>query len=130
MGLDNGIMVKKTNKIAKFFNKKKYSYYDYDGVCEIEIAYWRKCWNIRNQILNILDVTKDNDSHAEISIPKMKEIIRFLKSLNEKNWEDYGYSIWSWDEQKKSIKYQIKRLKRLLLIMKFYDVEVYFYDSW
>jgi hypothetical protein len=130
MGLDNGINIKRTDRIAKYFNEKLYPHFYYVNDCDIEIAYWRKCWNIRNAILDILDVTEDNDSHTEISIPQMKEIIKFLKSLNENNWEENGYSIWTWEESKKHIKFQIKKLKRLIKLMKRYDIEVYFYDSW
>ena len=42
MGLDNGLVIRKRNqKVSK------------------EIAYWRKCWNVRRDILDIINSTEE-----------------------------------------------------------------------
>ena len=128
MGLDNGIMIKKNRKIEKKF-QDKYDYYAYAD--SYEIVYWRKCWNLRAAVQSITGVYFDN---ADVRLKKedIEDLIEFLGKLNEKNWESYGYSIWSWEEYEDNIQKNIEDLKYLLKYMKKYpkEVEVWFYDSY
>lgn len=133
MGLDNGILVTKDSVTNKIAQKLLSRYIDeYSPNC-YEITYWRKCWNIRRELINILnfDGSTPNDCDYPItSIDQVNQIIDYLKSLNEKTWNDDD-SIWSWEEIEYSIKKQIRALKTLKLAMLFdKNIEAYFYDSY
>lgn len=131
MGLDNGIMVRRNeasmgayNKLACFEDS-----WDTNHEWDFEICYWRKCWNIRHLIFNILNESSDNYEY-HIYREDIPKIIDILKSLNDKNWTDNGSSIWTYQEQKPHIKQHIKNLKKIYKLMKEYDLDVYFYDSY
>ena len=130
MGLDNGIVVKKSRLADKIFKDEKRFYY-FTIAQEYEITYWRKCWNIRTAVRDITGVFFDNDAQIALSIDDITKLIKYLKNLNKDNWEDGGYSIWTWEEYKDKIKQDIKNLKYLLRYMKKYpELEVWFYDSY
>lgn len=131
MGLDNGICVQRNEKSMKAYNKLKRFDDDWNKKynLDFEIAYWRKCWNIRHIILECLVVNEDS-CEALINRKDIPAIIMALKSLNAENWEYYGSSIWSWGEQKPFIRKYIKNLQYLYKIMDKYDLDVYFYDSY
>lgn len=97
---------------------------------DFQICYFRKCWNIRNGILSILDDDFSDQYEYPVGAEDINKIITFLKSLNNNNWERNGYSIWSWDEYKKNVKHSIKNLKMLRKLMKKYNLEVVFIDSY
>ena len=101
---------------------KKYGY-------DFEICYWRKCWNIRSLIFGCIG-SCDNDGEVPIKREDIPKIIDILKSLNSKNWEDEGGSIWTYEEQKPHIKQQIKDLKKVYRLMGKHNLDVYFYDSY
>jgi hypothetical protein len=140
MGLDNGIHLKTKNKIdlndweitpdyvkIEFdeFSTKEYNdgyYYD--------ICYWRKCWNIRHIILNI--VGKENDGGIyEIDKPsQIQNIINEIIILLE-NMEEWEQSIWTAKEMIPHLAQDIVNLSWL----KKYKVEhpeakIIFYDSY
>ena len=133
MGLDNGICVRRTqetNKIAelKVFNDE----WDKDLERDFEICYYRKCWNIRYDILGILDSPIDYEFN--ISKDQIDQIIELFQSYNADNFEDNGSCIWEWDDEEwpysEKIKQDIECLKLLRQLMDRYELEVYFYDSW
>ena len=67
MGLDNGLVIRKRDqKVSK------------------EIAYWRKCWNVRGDILDIIDSTEEKYCY-EISPNQLLQIVKILSKYNEKN---------------------------------------------
>ena len=58
MGLDNGIMIKikDTNKLnPNIFKELYFTNYGSREEFLYEILYWRKCWNIRDVIMNHLE---------------------------------------------------------------------------
>ena len=60
MGLDNGLVIRKRNqKVSK------------------EIAYWRKCWNVRRDILDIIDSTEEKYCYAV----SPDQLLHFVKIL-------------------------------------------------
>lgn len=128
VGLDNYIIVKSWQDIQEF---AKYPLLERDDIYEYDICYWRKCWNIRNIILNnIEDQDKEKEEYL-LSQNDIQIIIGILKSFNKDNWNDNGGSIWDWDRyRKKRLRENIKKLKHLLKMMKKYDFEVYFIDSY
>lgn len=96
---------------------------------DFEICYWRKCYNIRSLIFDCIG-SCDNDGEVPVKREDIPKIIDTLKSLNSKNWEYEGGSIWTYKEQKPRIKQQIKDLKKVYRLMGKYDLDVYFYDSY
>lgn len=134
MGLDNGVCVRRTESSNKIKELKKFEHiWDTEHKYDFEICYWRKCWNVRGEILHALGAYSDNDYEAPISLLTIDSVIKALKSFNAENWDDNGPggSIWTWEEQKPHIKRHIRNLKYIKRLMKKYpNLEVYFYDSY
>ena len=133
MGLDNGIEIRRKDNLpncALCFEedwRKKHGY-------DLEVAYWRKCWNVRYVIFDVLHRGEDNDSVIDITREEVLEIIRRLEDdfhyfdfLND----DYGGCFWEWNVFRKIQKRNIKNLKKLAKMMKRHpEIEAYFYDSY
>ena len=133
MGLDNGICIKRNEYSNKIKILSKYAEsYDTQKIYDFEICYWRKCWNVRRDIFQVINAEEDSMYRFNLDIYDIKEILKVLKSYNEKNWEYGGYgSIWEWSEHKNVNRKHIKNLKVLIKLMKKYpELEVYFYDSY
>ena len=113
------------------YNKLKCYEYDWDKKYEydFEICYWRKCWNVRNLISRCLGGIEDC-GYTSIEREDIPKIISVLKSLNADNWNDYGGSIWEWEEQEERNGYHIEDLEYLYMLMGHHDMDVYFYDSY
>ena len=132
MGLDNGIVIKRRTDLPAaafaYFDEEWRAKNNYD----LEIAYWRKCWNIRNIIFDLLNIEDFNDSQTAMTIEDVDAVIAALCKINKKNWLEYGSTIWEWKEFKSIQRRNIRNLRRLHRMMKKKpDVfEVYFYDSW
>ena len=125
MGLDNGITVKRT---AQTENISEMRLFEDDYVrkykCDYEVCYWRKCWNIRNKILDVVYPWEP------LSVEDIDKIIEVLKSFTTDNWEDEGSSIWCFDNMEETLRDQINNLGVLKRLMQEHELEVYFYDSY
>ena len=98
---------------------------------DLEVAYWRKCWNVRNIIFELLNIEDFNDSRTPMSIDDVVVVIKALQQLNAKNYTDRGSCIWDWPVFRRINRRNIIALNRLVRLMKKNDnIEVYFYDSW
>lgn len=132
MGLDNGIEIKRRADLPAlaftYFDEEYRAKHNYN----LEVAYWRKCWNVRSIIMDILKVRDNNDSYTTMTIDDVDAVITALCKINKKNWLDRGSCIWEWKEFKGIQRRNIRNLRRLRYMMKKKpDVfEVYFYDSW
>lgn len=135
MGLDNGIQIKRTPKTnaieeLKIFNQD----WDEELRYDFEVTYWRKCWNIRNDLIG-LGIGYDCGCYP-MTAEDIEKTIELLQSYNDDNWEDGGSCIWEFtsDEEGWSyaehIKQDIDSLKILRQLMDQYELEVYFYDSY
>ena len=131
MGLDNSIEIKRTPYTDSISELRQFNL-DWDNKHEYDfsVCYWRKCWNIRNGILDILGDRFSDQWRFHLNTENIDKIIAFLKSLNQHNWNDDGGSIWTWEEYKNHIKDDIKKLKMLRKLMKKYDLKVVFIDSY
>ena len=131
MGLDNSIEIKRTPYTDSISELRQFNL-DWDNKHEYDfsVCYWRKCWNIRNGILDILGDRFSDQWRFHLNTENIDKIIAFLKSLNKHNWNDNGGSIWTWEEYKNHIKDDIKKLKMLRKLMKKYDLKVVFIDSY
>ena len=130
MGLDNGINARRHG--YDFIDDALKAISTYQWGDSFEIAYWRKCWNVRDAIGGAIGGIYDN-GETSLSRGDVLAIIKVLKKFNKKNWDTYGWggSIWEWSEIKKNHRGCIRRLRRLARLMKRYPlIEVYFYDSY
>ena len=135
MGLDNGIYVKRNEYTNNIRDLKRFEEdWDKEHKYDFEIVYYRKSWNIRSMIFDVVKGAYNNDISEPLTIDDIENIIKGLKSFNSKNWQENGGSIWDWDDEEwpysKKIKQDVKNLKRLKKLMKKYDLEVYFVDSY
>ena len=136
MGLDNGIVLKTKNSIIEKPSWVKFignpAEHD-DGSLEYDICYWRKCWNIREAIFNILEDDDRREWEFELSLNQVVAIRdRLCRFLTEgEDWEELGDSIWSFEEMIPVLTEDILNLSWLIGYMK-KDVHaiVYFYDSY
>ena len=103
---------------------------------DYEVMYWRKCWNVRYEILSYLGAS-DDEYEWSLDLNDMKEILKLLKNMYKPRlWQaDYDghMTIWSWDDVKNSYRSNLRYMKRVIkwLATKPTDsYEVYFYDSY
>lgn len=129
MGLDNGIIVR--NAKNKYKGIKDF-WEDIDSGGSIQVAYWRKCWGIRNQILTVLNKDLEGGRDYKLDALELEFVIKLLKEFTKREyWDKYANSIWEFDEFKDQQKRIIKNLKKLQREMKKDpNIEVYFYDSY
>ena len=137
IGLDNGIYVKSNKRIItreQLPNDIIYPFSEeYEG--SVEIVYWRKCWGLRNDIMNTFGWrTRPFDEwEFEISTPaQVIDLIALIaKWLDKERWENEGDSIWEYDEVREML---IQQIINLALIHGYMssnpDVYLVFYDSY
>lgn len=135
MGLDNSIQIKRNTSTNSIPELKQFELaYDNKHQFDFEICYWRKCYNIRNMIMDVVESARDNDNSDILTTTDIEKIIHGLQSFNSANWQENGGSIWDWDDEEypysEKIQRDIENLKNLQTLMEKYDLEVYFYDSY
>jgi hypothetical protein len=129
MGLDNGITVRGIKRKLPRYVKNYWANIECEGV--MELAYWRKCWGVRDQILEVLNM--GNYSYEKrLNRIELEAVIDLLKCFTKRGyWNEYANSIWTYDEYKHNQKQIIKNLKWLHRYMKHHpDIDVRFYDSY
>ena len=129
MGLDNGFICKniKCDEIPSCV-KLPWDLGDKD----IEIAYFRKCWGIRSEILAKLHCMEENDSYSTVDAEDILPIVKILmRYLNKEYYDENADSIWEYDEYRDNIQQSIINLMWLKIYMEAHpDVTCYFYDSY
>ena len=128
MGLDNGFICKniKRDEILSYV-RLPWDCRDED----IEIAYFRKCWGIRGEIIRLLHV-KDDAYKIPVEKEDIIPIVKILmKYLDREYYDENADSIWEYDEYKENIQHSIINLMWLRVYMETHpDVTCYFYDSY
>jgi len=135
MGLDNGFVVKSNKgKIIREDLPKEliYPFGDDFGYAP-EIVYWRKNWGLRTVVLNSLDIS--NSEGGCFQIDTSEQIFKIIKIIfsfmDEKVWEEEGYSIWTYEEIKPILERDIINLVLMIPFMRENpDVYLEFYDSY
>jgi len=130
MGLDNGfIMEIPRTEIPSFLNLP----WDFPDSGDVEIAYWRKCWGVRELILSVLHPSKEGYEYI-VESEDLNAILNKLidKCFNKEWWENEGDSIWTFEEAlPRTIIDNIFNLKWAAAYMAAHpDVKMYFYDSY
>ena len=130
MGLDNGIYI-------KGYRKKPFYVKDdlYDQSNQIDLAYWRKYWGLRNDIINIIyENYYGNDSEVLLSenqIKKIRNLIMEITFSKKKYLESCGGY---WDYNIYSVLQGIRQMINLTWaarqVRKNPEVEVFWYDSY
>ena len=149
MGLDNGIILKTRRPLvdADFYNEENERMIlshdmwrmpvepNEDGWYEYEICYWRKCWNIRERILNILGGDRGDigggyyEDLTTTDILGISDAIYLLLYNGAEHWRD---SIWEFEEVVPNLGADIAKLGWLVRFMEknAMSCEVEFYDSY
>ena len=132
MGLDNGIVLKIIDKeefgpLPEWFRHEQWQPED-----EYEINYWRKCWNVRAEIMTYLGM--DNvDYECDMSAEDLRIVNKILKSIyNPTDWDE-SESIWTWNEIKDCYLRNLAYAKRMAQFLKkrpASSYRIYFYDSY
>lgn len=142
MGLDNGITLTTRTKLDlnDWEIKPDYITVEFDewGTEDsnkgyvYNICYWRKCWNVRSDILEILDAGRERGIYR---IETVSQVLRIREALV--NYllypERWGDSIWSMDEMAPHLAQDIMNLGWLVDYMKEHKGEKFvieFYDSY
>ena len=143
MGLDNGIKLTLPNPL----NEDAVSWYaklekmKYEEGNLYEVCYWRKCWGIRNAILEAIHYNhrgdpayKDDQVYYKVDVQDLKDIYKILESfMNPNKWKEDADSIWEYDDYIGQSLHNIKNLMWLIdFIIRNPDIEVdcEFYDSY
>lgn len=128
MGLDNGIILRDVNPKELVVNKL----INLDNLedTSVEICYWRKCWGIRNAIVEKLHFNDGEESKLDVEdIPVIIKIL--FDFYGQTEWEEDADSIWEWDEFKDTLRQQIFNLMWLYdYMLEHSDAKVIFYDSY
>ena len=139
MGLDNGIVYKslhifKLGVIKKFLPEDPIEFKHSES--RIDICYWRKCWNVRRDILQILNRKPEICNTYTLSFSDITSIRKLMSSylLRPSLWDEYS-SFWSWAEMRRNIFNSYVALLWLERCVKKdikmgRDFIVYFYDSY
>lgn len=118
MGLDNGIIVRM-----------------HEPAEEEEICYWRKCWGLRDSIIEMLTKNGRDVVQKEVSIDvdDIINIVNILQQFDDEDyWVEHGDSIWSYEDIKDDLHNQIDNLMGLLDALNGPNniKDVRFYDSY
>ena len=134
MGLDNGIMVKINNSVA--FGAipawvAKGAAFNIDD--NIDVQYWRKCWNVRDIALEYLEADGDG-GEFEMDWRDIIKMNKHIKTIyNKASWDDHGRSIWEWSEIGRHYKRQMRyanKVARWLASKPADSYTIVFYDSY
>lgn len=125
MGLDNGIIIKCRDIDLPYF--KDYKWLADNG--ESEVCYWRKFWGFRDEVVDMFDCDAEDLRLDPSSIDIIIEILE--KFLERDYYDNYGDSIWEYDEY---FFHNIQCLRNLKCAKQYLidhpDVKCYFYDSY
>ena len=139
MGLDNGIILE-TNKPIMY----KPWFASFEIIREdctpnrfvYDLAYWRKCWGLRECIFGITGTQKDNSKiEYELYKQEIRKIIELLFKVNNKEeWADMN-TIWDYEENQVD-RMLFRQIGTLMWVYEWMDkrpkdiIRCYFYDSY
>ena len=130
MGLDNGIYI-------KGYRKKPFYVKDdlYDQSNQIDLAYWRKYWGLRNDIINIIyENYYGNDSEVLLSENQIKKIRNLIMEItfSKKRYLESCSGYWDYNTYSvlRGIRQMINLTWAARQVRKNPEVEVFWYDSY
>lgn len=140
MGLDNGFEIRGKSFdgdqfLDEFGQNHPNFVKDYGARKIYELAYWRKCYNVRHKMFDSFPQFEDSyGGTIKISeLPKLKGVMTYF--LTKKNWHRDGDSIWTWEQQLQNTAQIIYLITELIEDIKDEgitddDIEIEFYDSY
>lgn len=130
MGLDNGIYI-------KGYRKKPFYVKDdlYDQSNQIDLAYWRKHWGLRKDIINIIyENYYGNDSEILLSENQIKKIRILIMEItfSKKRYLESCGGYWNYNIYSvlRGIRQMINLTWAARQVRKNPEVEVFWYDSY
>lgn len=130
MGLDNGIYI-------KGYRKKPFYVKDdlYDQSNQIDLAYWRKYWGLRNDIINIIyENYYGNDSEVLLSENQIKKIRNLIMEItfSKKRYLESCSGYWDYNIYSvlRGIRQMINLTWAARQVRNNPEVEVFWYDSY
>ena len=136
MGLDNGWIIKSDKRELTRADLPANIRYPFgkDYSNKIEIAYARKWWGVRTDLLNNIEWDDTIDEYYFIieNPEKILNIIELIASwLNKEKWDTEAMSIWTYDEAQPNLIDWIINFSIIYIFMKENpDVYLKFYDSY
>lgn len=137
MGLENGLILH-TREPIEIPEEIEVDFSIEEGPLKFsyELLYFRKCWNIRREVVRALNADYEYCGKAWLTIDEVKKIWWAISEVNHKGAWDDNDSIWTWDEIKDRLDHSLLALEWLVKFMRqyvgekepFYMVE--FYDSY
>lgn len=130
MGLDNGIYI-------KGYRRKPFYVKDdlYEQSNQIDLAYWRKYWGLRNDIINIIyENYYGNDSEVLLSENQIKKIRNLIMEItfSKKRYLESCSGYWDYNVYSvlRGIRQMINLTWAARQVRKNPEVEVFWYDSY
>ncbi|MDD7756748.1 MAG: hypothetical protein PUJ51_19960 [Clostridiales bacterium] len=130
MGLDNGIYI-------KGYRKKPFYVKDdlYEQSNQIDLAYWRKYWGLRNDIINIIyENYYGNNSEVLLSENQIKKIRNLIMEItfSKKRYLESCSGYWDYNIYSvlRGIRQMINLTWAARQVRKNPEVEVFWYDSY
>ena len=130
MGLDNGIYI-------KGYRKKPFYVKDdlYVQSNQIDLAYWRKYWGLRNDIINIIyENYYGNDSDVLLSENQIKKIRNLIMEItfSKKRYLESCSGYWDYNIYSvlRGIRQMINLTWAARQVRKNPEVKVFWYDSY
>lgn len=136
MGLDNGWLVKSTERHLTREDLPPTIHYPFENDYNddgIEIAYARKWWGLRTDLLNNIHWDETTEYEYRINTPEhLLEVIKIVISWkNKKRWNSDSNSFWTYKQVKYTLMDWIFNLTLIYEYMqKNPDIYLVFYDSY
>ena len=130
MGLDNGIYIKGYRKKPFYVKDELYAQSN-----QIDLAYWRKYWGLRNDIINIIyENYYGNDSEVLLSENQIKKIRNLIMEItfSKKRYLESCSGYWDYNIYSvlRGIRQMINLTWAARQVRKNPEVEVIWYDSY
>lgn len=133
MGLDNGLILHSKEKIKFPDEVPVRDWWESSGYYHYSLCYWRKCWNIRHEVAQIISAPLDYVAKYNLDITEVKNLWRAINELNSKRAWENSDSFWSYDEMREHLDKDLLALEWLIHFMRTHKEEDYaveFYDSY
>jgi len=136
MGLENGVVLYTKDPVDVAlpldFGERSTPTFDGNEYC-YSICFWRKCWNIRRDIITALGGDYDDGNRDFLDVGDVKAIWHVINHLNKKKRWNEGDSIWTYKEIRDHLDGDLTALEWLIYVMRQLNPDNYhveFYDSY
>lgn len=118
MGLDNGLILHSKEKIDFPDEVRVRDWWESNGCYHYSLCYWRKCWNIRHEMAQIISAPMDYVAKYDLDITEVKNFWRALNELNSEYGWAQGQSIWTYEEMKEHLNDDLLIIEWLISFMR------------